>query len=411
LIALGWFSFRQLPVTRFPNVDVPVVQVTITQAGAAPSELETQVAKKVEDAIAGLTSVKHVHSTIVEGSSTTVIEFELQAPVDRAVNDVKDAVARIRSELPRSIDEPITQRLDIEGLPILTYAARAPTMTPEALSWFVDDTVARTLQSVKGVAKIERIGGVEREIRVALDPDRLLALGIAAGDVNRQLRETNVDVAGGRGEIGGREQAIRTLAGKKTIGDLTNSAIALPGGRHVRLDALGTVSDTVAEPRQFADLNGEPVVAFAVLRGKGASEVVVADGVAAKLEELKRTRPDVELKLIDSPVAYTVGVYNSTMKTLIEGAVLAVLVVFVFLRDVRATLLAAIALPLSIIPTFWAMAAMGFSLNLVSLLSPLSRASWSTTPSLKSKTSCVTSTWASRPTGRRSKPPTRSDLW
>jgi hydrophobe/amphiphile efflux-1 (HAE1) family protein len=368
LIALGWFSFRQLPVTRFPNIDIPVVQVTITQAGAAPSELETQVAKKVEDAIAGLTSVKHVNSTLVEGSSTTIVEFELQASVDRAVNDVKDAVARIRSELPRSIDEPITQRLDIEGLPILTYAARAPAMTPEALSWFVDDTVARALQSVKGVAKIERVGGVEREIRVALDPDRLLALGITAGDVNRQLRETNVDVAGGRGEIGGREQAIRTLAGKKTIADLAMTTIALPGGRHVRLDALGTVSDAIAEPRQYADMNGEPVVAFAVLRAKGASEVAVADGVAAKLEVLKKAHSDVQLKLIDSPVTYTVGVYDSTMRTLIEGAVLAVLVVLVFLRDVRATAIAAIALPLSIIPTFWAMAAMGFSLNLVSLL-------------------------------------------
>ena len=368
LIALGCFGFRQLPVTRFPNVDVPVVQVTITQAGAAPSELETQVAKKVEDAIAGLTFVKHVHSTIVEGSSTSIIEFELGSSVDRAVNDVKDAVARIRSELPRSIDEPITQRLDVEGLPILTYAARAPTLTPESLSWFVDDTVARALQSVKGVAKLERVGGVEREIRVALDPDRLLALGITAGDVNRQLRETNVDVAGGRGEIGGREQAIRTLAGKKTIAELASTAIALPGGRHVRLDALGTVFDTVAEPRQYADLNGEPVVAFAILRGKGASEVAVANGVATKLEELKKAHSDVELKLIDSSVAYTLGVYDSTMKTLIEGAVLAVLVVLVFLRDLRATAIAAIALPLSVIPAFWAMAAMGFSLNLISLL-------------------------------------------
>ena len=368
LIALGVFSFQQLPVTRFPNIDIPVVQVTITQAGAAPSELENQVTKRVEDAIAGIPGVKHITSTIVEGSSTTLVEFQLDSPVDRTVNDVKDAIARIRTDLPRTIDEPITQRLDIEGLPIVTYSARAPSMTPEELSWFVDDTVARALQSVKGVSKVERVGGVEREIRVALDPDRLLALGITAGDVNRQLRATHVDVAGGRGEVGGREQAIRTLAGKETVADLARTMIALPGGRAVRLDSLGTVTDAIEEPRSYAELNGEPVVAFSITRSKGASDVSVAESVAGKIEELRRAYPDVELKQIDSSVEYTLGVYHSTIKTLLEGAALAILVVFVFLRDLRATIIAAIALPLSVFPTFFAMEAIGFSLNMVSLL-------------------------------------------
>lgn len=368
LIALGIFSFQQLPVTRFPNIDLPVVQVMITQAGAAPSELETQVTKRVEDAIAGVPGVKHITSTIVEGSSTTLVEFQLESPVDRAVNDIKDAVARIRSELPRTIDEPITQRLDVEGLPIVTYSARAPSMTPEELSWFVDDTVARSLQSVRGVSNVQRVGGVDREIRVSLDPDRLLALGITSGDVNRQLRATHVDVAGGRGEIGGREQAIRTLAGQGTVQDLAQTMIAMPGGRAVRLDALGTVADAIEEPRTYADLNGEPTVAFAITRSKGASDVSVANGVADKIEELRKAYPDVELKEIDSSVEYTEGVYESTMKTLLEGAVLAILVVLVFLRDWRATVIAAIALPLSVVPTFFAMQATGFSLNMVSLL-------------------------------------------
>jgi len=368
LIALGVFSFQQLPITRFPNIDVPIVQVLITQSGAAPSELETQVTKRVEDSIAGVPGVKHITSTIVEGSSATLVEFYLETPVDRAVNDVKDAISRIRSELPRTIDEPIVQRLDVEGLPIVTYSARAPAMTPEELSWFVDDTVARALQSVPGVSKVERVGGVEREIRVALNPDRLLALGITAGDVNRQLRATQVDVAGGRGEIGGREQAIRTLAGKPSAEELARTMIALPGGRWVRLDELGTVADTVEEPRTYAELDGKPVVAFAITRSKGASDVTVAQGVAQKLEELKRQYPNVEIKQIDSTVEYTVGVYDSTIKTLLEGAVLAVLVVMVFLRDLRATIIAAIALPLSIFPTFFAMEATGFSLNMVSLL-------------------------------------------
>ena len=260
LMALGIFSFQNLPVKRFPNIDVPVVSVLITQAGAAPSELETQVTKNIEDAVAGINGVKHIQSNIVEGQSTTVVQFELGVPIDRATNDVKDAVEQVRSELPRTIDDPIIQRVDIAGLPIITYAASAPSMTPEELSWFIDDTIARELLGVAGVAKVDRIGGVTREIRVALDPDRLLALGVTAGDVNRQLRATNIDLAGGRGEIGAREQAIRTLAASKTIAELAQTKIALSGGRYVRLDQLGTVSDTVAEQRLYADLNGKPVV-------------------------------------------------------------------------------------------------------------------------------------------------------
>ncbi|KAB2920792.1 MAG: efflux RND transporter permease subunit [Hyphomicrobiaceae bacterium] len=368
LITLGYVSFGQLPITRFPNIDVPIVQVRVYQSGAAPSELEVQVTKKIEDAIAGVNGVKHQTSAVTEGSSVTTIEFRLEVNQDRALNDVKDAIARIRSELPRTIDEPIVARVEIEGLPIVTYGAKAPGMTAEQLSWFVDDVVVRALQSVKGVSQIERFGGVEREIRVALDPDRLQAFGITAGDVNRQLRATNVDLAGGRGEIAGREQAIRTLAGKQTVEDLAATMITLPRGRKVRLDQLGTVVDSNAEQRTFAALDGTPIVAFAISRGKGQSDTVVAADVAKKVAELQKAHPDIELKLIDSMVAYTLGAYHSTMKTLIEGAILAIAVVFIFLRDWRATLIAAIALPLSIIPAFWALDAAGFSLNLVSLL-------------------------------------------
>ncbi|MFZ1106564.1 MAG: efflux RND transporter permease subunit [Hyphomicrobiaceae bacterium] len=368
LMALGWFSFGQLPITRFPNIDVPIVQVRVYQAGAAPSELEVQVTKKIEDAVAGVNGVKHQTSAITEGSSVTTVEFHLEVNQDRALNDVKDAIARIRSELPRTIEEPIVSRVAIEGLPIVTYAARAPAMTPEELSWFVDDVVMRALRGVKGVSQIERVGGVDREIRIALDPDRLAAYGITAGDVNRQLRATHVDLAGGRGDIGGREQAIRTLASKHSVADLAATMIMLPKGRKVRLDQLGTVADATAEQRTFAMLDGRAVVAFAISRAKGASDTVVAEDVARKVEELRRAHPDVEIKLIDTMVSYTLGAYRSTMKTLIEGAALAIFVVFLFLRDLRATAIAAIALPLSIVPAFWAIDAAGFSLNLVSLL-------------------------------------------
>lgn len=368
LMVLGIFSFRALPVTRFPNIDVPIVQVRIYQSGAAPSELETQVTKLVEDAVAGINGVKHITSNVSEGASITTIEFQLEMNADRALNDVKDAVQRIRTDLPRTIEEPVTTRLEIEGLPIVTYAASAPAKTPEELSWFVDDTVVRVLQGVKGVSEVKRVGGVTREIRVSLDPMRLLAFGITAGEVNRQVRATNVDLAGGRGEIAGREQAIRTLASMHTVEDLAETMIALPQGRKVRLDELASVTDSVEEPRTYAELDGKPIVAFAISRSKGASDTVVAEQVATKVDELMKAHPDVRLTRIDNTVDYTLGVYHSTMKTLIEGAVLAIVVVLIFLRDLRATVIAAIALPLSIIPAFWAMDAMGFSLNLVSLL-------------------------------------------
>lgn len=368
MMVLGLISFSALPVTRIPNIDIPIVTVAITQSGAAPAELEPQVTKRVEDAIAGVTNVKHMTSSITDGQSLTTIEFELNTDTDRAVNDVKDAIAKIRQDLPRTIDEPVTQRIDIEGLPIVTYAAAAPAMTLEELSWFIDDVVARKLQGVSGVAQVTRAGGVEREIRVSLDPDRLSALGITAGEVNAQLRATNVDLAGGRGEIGGAEQAIRALASATTVERLAATTITLPGGRKVRLDQIGQVTDSVKEPRTFARLNGREVVAFTVIRSKGASDASVAERVATAVEELEKQFPKVDLSVIDDTVTYTIGNYESAMHTLIEGAVLAVLVVLVFLRDWRATLIAAIALPLSIIPTFWAMEALGFSLNVVTLL-------------------------------------------
>ncbi|WP_284246973.1 efflux RND transporter permease subunit, partial [Methylobacterium haplocladii] len=200
LIVLGLVSFRGLAVTKMPNVDVPIVSVAITQSGAAPSELQTQVTKWVEDSIAGVRGVKHITSAITEGSSVTTVEFRLEVNTDRAVNDVKDAVSKIRINLPRTIDEPVISRVEIAGLPILVYGVKAPAMNPAELSWFVEDKVARTLQGVKGVGGVERVGGVAREMRIVLQPDRLLALGITAADVNRQVRLTSADMAGGRGE-------------------------------------------------------------------------------------------------------------------------------------------------------------------------------------------------------------------
>ncbi len=271
--------------------------------------------------------MRHISSSITDGLSVTTIQFALETNTDRALNDVKDAVTRVRSNLPQNVNEPLIQRVDVIGLPIVTYAAISPGKTPEQLSYFVDDVVKRALQGVRGVAQVERIGGVEREILVSLDPDRLQAAGLTAVNVSQILRGTNVDLAGGRAEIGKNDQAIRTLAGAKTLNELAGTMIPLFGGGEVRLDDLGTVTDTIADRRTFARFNGEPVVALGIKRSKGASDVVVAAAVQKRIDALKVAYPDVDLKLIDTSVEFTKGNYEAAISTLFEGAILAVIVV------------------------------------------------------------------------------------
>jgi multidrug efflux pump subunit AcrB len=272
LMFLGWQSFSTLPITRFPNIDFPLVAVTIAQPGAAPAEMESQVTKEIEDAVAGLTGAKNVSSSITDGVSTTLIEFRIETPTDRAVQDTKDAIDRIRGALPGNIDAPIVTSIDVEGQAIMTFAVSAPGLSIEELSWFVDDTVKRQLQGKTGIGKIERYGGAEREIRVELDPVKLDSYGITASSISQQLNATNANVGSGRSEVGDREQAIRTLGDATTAARLAETTIALPSGRFVRLGNLGEVIDTYEELRSFSRFNGEQVVTFGVFRSKGASE-------------------------------------------------------------------------------------------------------------------------------------------
>jgi multidrug efflux pump subunit AcrB len=368
LMVVGLQSFFALPITRFPNIDVPLVAITVSQSGASPSELETQVTKEIEDAVASITGVDELSSTVTDGQSQTVVMFRMEVSTDEAVQDVKDAIDRIRGDLPASVEEPIVSKIDVEGAAIQTFAVTAPNMNIEELSWFVDDTIKRALQGQAGIGRIDRYGGAEREIRVELDTNRLDAYGITAADLNRQLRGTNLDLGSGRGQVAGAEQAIRTLGDARDVESLANTTIALPGNRFVKLGDLGTVKDTYEEQKSFSRYDGEPVVTFAVYRAKGASEVTVAETVAHSLDQVRAENPDVSIKLINDAVYFTYGNYEAAMHTLLEGAILAVIVVFLFLRNWRATLISAIALPLSAIPTFWIMDMMGFSLNLVSFL-------------------------------------------
>lgn len=368
LMVLGWQSFRSLPITRFPNIDVPLVAVAVAQSGAAPAEMETRVTKEIEDAVAGITGVKNVSSTVTDGLSTTVVEFRMDVTTDKAVQDVKDAIDRIRGNLPGEVEAPIVTRIEVEGQAIMNFAVTAPNMTLEEVSWFVDDTISRALQGRPGIGRVDRYGGAEREIRVSLDPVKLDSYGITAQAVSAQLSQTNADLGSGRSEIGSGEQAIRTLGDQASVTQLSATTISLPSGRHVRLSDLGQIDDTYEEVRSFSRYNGQEAVTFAVFRAKGASEVSVAETTNAALDTLRAANPNVSITLIDDTVFYTYGNYESALETLVEGALLAVIVVLMFLRNWRATLITAVALPLSAVPTFYIMDLLGFSLNLVSFL-------------------------------------------
>ncbi len=369
LCFVGVASFIKLPIEQFPNIDVPVIAVTVTQSGSTPAELETHVTKVVEDAVAGVTGVKHITSTLSDGTSLTAVEFRLEVPTQKALQDVKDAVARVRGTLPAGVDEPIIQSVDVEGQAIQTFAVKAPGKTLEQLSWYVDDVVKRQIQALNGVGRVERYGGVDREIRVNLDPLKLQSFGITAAQVNAQLAATNSDSGAGKGELGGIEQAIRTLGSAKSIDDLRETTIALSGGRNAKLGDLGEVIDSNNEQTTFARYNGESVVTFSVFRAKGASSTEVAQRVADKIAALTaQSNGQASFSLVDDTVYFIFGNYQAAMEGLIEGAILAVVVVFLFLRNWRATLISAVSLPLSAFPAFWAMSLLGFSLNLVSFL-------------------------------------------
>ncbi|MCA2011261.1 efflux RND transporter permease subunit [Cereibacter sphaeroides] len=368
LVIAGLVSFGRLPVTEMPNVDLPVVTISVSAPGTAPSEIASQVIQPIEDEVSDIAGLRHIEATARDGSASLTIQFEMGTDTDRALNDVKDAVTAARDQMPDTTSDPTVQRLDFTGRPILTYAVADQTRSIEELSTFVDDVVARSLQGGAGVGSVTRLGGAEREIRVDLDPDRLLALNLSAASVSQQLAQTNLDQGGGQGDLYGSEYVIRALGSAQSLEQLAATPIRLPTGQTVPLNQLGSVTDGAAEAENFALFNGRPVVAFGVFRATGASDLVAADSARERLAELQHEYPDTAFELIDDATIYTEANFESAMDTLYEGAILAIIVVFLFLRNWRATVVAFVALPLSAIPTFIVMDLLGFSLNTISLL-------------------------------------------
>jgi multidrug efflux pump subunit AcrB len=365
----GTMGFRAMKIQQFPDIDLPTITVTASLPGASPAQMETDVARKIEDSLASVAGVKHVYTMVQSGMVTVTVEFRLEIPTQEAQDGVRDAVSRVRSSLPGDLRDPVVAKVNLSGAPILTYTVASSRMDDEALSWFVDNTVVKRLLSVRGVGAVARVGGVDREIRVELDPARMLAANATAADISRQLRQTQQEASGGRADIGGVEQSVRTIGTVQSADELARMDVVLSDGRRVRLDQLAAVSDTVGERRSAALLDGRPVVGFEIVRSRGAGEVDVAEGVRAELAKLKSEHPDIAIVEAFNFVDPVEENFEGSIWLLIEGAILAVLVVWLFLRDWRATLVSATALPLSIVPTFGAMYLMGFTLNIVTLLS------------------------------------------
>ena len=342
----GLLSFNTMKVQNYPDLDLPTITVNASLPGASPAQLETDVARKVENAIATLQGVKHIHTKVQDGGVTITTEFRLEKPVQEALDDVRSAVSRVRADLPGDMRDPIITKLDLAGQPVLAYAIASTRMDEEALSWFVDNTVARQLLSVRGVGAVSRVGGATREMSIVLDPGKLQALGISAAEVSRRLRLTQQESAGGRTDFAGGEQPVRALGTVQTAADLGAMQLSLSDGRHVRLGQLATVIDGVAERRSAALLDGKPVVGFEVSRSRGASEVEVGEGVREALQRLKQVHPDIALTEAFDFATPVKEEYHGSMWLLYEGAILAVLVVWLFLRDARATFVSAVALPL-----------------------------------------------------------------
>jgi multidrug efflux pump subunit AcrB len=364
----GLYSFHRMKIQNFPDIDLPMVSVVASLPGAAPGQLENDVARRIEDSIATVQGLKHMSTSIQDGMVSMLIEFRLEKPLQEAVDDVRSAVSRVRSDLPADLLDPIVNRVDMASQPIMAYTIRSSRRDDEALSWFVDNELSRRLLSVRGVGAVKRVGGVSREIRVVLDPLRLQALDATATEISRLIQQVQIESAGGRADLGDGEQPMRTLANVASAEELARLEIPLADGRRIRLADVATVRDTVAEVRSLAFLDGRPVVGFEISRSRGESEVEVGAGVEAELRALLAAHPDLDVAVAFDFVTPAREEYEGSMRLLYEGALLAVFVVFLFLRDGRATLISAVALPLSAIPAFLGMHLFGYTINLVTLM-------------------------------------------
>ena len=367
-VLAGMVNYDILPIKQFPKLDFPSVTITVTDNGAAPGEMETQITRPIEDAMAGIPNIKSVQSIVSLGVSTTFVTFELSEDGQKVTDEVRTKVDQTRVVLPREIDPPTVERFDVDSQPIITYAVSDPGWSAADLSWFVDDAVARALEAETGVARVARVGGADREINIIVDPQRMAAHGLTASGLNAALTAFDVNHPGGRLRIGGREQTLRVVGEVTAVDKLRDLTIPTGSGQFVKLSDVATIGDGQSEQRGFARLNDRPAVGFQVLKTSNASEIQVEDRVKGAVAKLERQHPGMTFTKVVSTVDYTRNAYSATFRTMLEGMALAAIVVWLFLRDWRSTAITAIAMPVSLIPTFTVMVVLNFSLNVITLL-------------------------------------------
>ncbi|NKM56151.1 AcrB/AcrD/AcrF family protein [Rhizobium anhuiense] len=364
----GLLAFKHLAVQNFPDMDLPTIKVTATLDGAAPSQLETEVARTIEDNLASLSYLDHITTTITDGSVSISVSFKLEKDSETALNEVRNAVDSAKSDLPAQMQTPSVSKVTVQNSALVTYAVRSSVLNETELSWFIDNDLTKALLSVPGVGQVNRIGGVDREVHVDLDPTTMAAFGVTATTVSAQLKSVQADTSGGLGEIGGTRQTLRTLGAVASVDALKELRIPLANGQQVRLDDVASVTDSFAERSSMAYLDGKPVVAVEIKRSNGFSDSGVAADVDKAMKEFAAKHSNVQIEEAYSTIGPILDNYDGSMHMLYEGAILAIVVVWLFLRDWRATILSAVALPLSVIPTFLVMYLAGFSLNIVTLL-------------------------------------------
>ena len=364
----GIYGFMKMKVQQFPDIDLPAVVVTVTLPGAAPSQLENDIAKKIENKLTSIEGIKHIRTTLQTGAATMVTEFVLEKDIQEAVDDVRSAVGEVRGDLPAAANDPIITKVSTAGFPVVTYSVAAENMNVEDLSWFVDDTVTKRLSDIPGVSTVSRIGGLQREITVAADPITLSGLKLSITQLSNQITGIQQDSSGGEAEVGKTTQTIRVLGAVERASELNDLQVAIPAGGTQALGRMAQITDGAADPSSIAKLDGQTVVAFNITRSRGASEVEVMELVDAELAKLSADVGNITIEKVYDRATPIAEDYQASLRMLIEGGLLAVVVVFLFLRNIRATIVAAVALPLSVIPTFLGMYLFGFSLNIISLL-------------------------------------------
>lgn len=364
----GLLGFKHLPVQNFPDMDLPTISIVATLDGAAPTQLETEVARVIEDSLSSLSRLDHITTTVTDGTVSIRVSFKLEKDSEEALNEVRNAVDSAKADLPAQMETPSVTKVTVQSAALVTYAIRSADLNETELSWFVDNDMTKALLSVPGVGQVSRVGGIDREVHVDLDPAIMASLGVTAATVSAQLKSVQTDTSGGLGEVGGTRQSLRTLGAVPSVDDLKGLRIPLANGQQIRLDEVASVADSFADRSSAAYLDGQRVIAVEIKRSNGFSDTGVASDVEAAMEKFAATHSNVRIDEAYSTVGPILDNYTGSMHMLFEGAILAVVVVWLFLRDWRATILSAVALPLSVIPTFLAMYLAGFSLNIVTLL-------------------------------------------